>query len=436
MKSTEPIPFHSPEAESGAIGAMLVDQNVFDAIDSALPAKQHAFYDNRLRCLYEVIAKMREQRMHIDLITLSDQLTKVGRMQEAGGIEFIAKLPDCVPSADTGVYYAQIVNEKHIHREMMRSVVKLKNCLSNAGEQAMEAMVDQFERAALDIRNLLTKPSHDVDNKEALRELIDVYNNASSGKRPYYVPTGYPDLDRISGGMRPGELIVIGAYTSKGKSTLALNIAENCAAKGFPVGIFSLEMPGIELLARMVASISRVNSRAAEEGVLNEKQLYSMVSAVGRAGRLPIHIHDRSGIPIEYIANHSANWVKKNGVKLIVIDHLQLVAQRDSDVVASITEIADKSKVMAMNLKVPVILISQLNRSSEKEARIPALHDLRQSGGIEQAANYVWLLFNDDKEKDVVRLFQAKARRGPLEHVSFYFNKQINRFESIERKIE
>jgi len=360
-------------------------------------------------------------------------------LEEAGGFTFISGVMDSSPSSSNGTYYASIVTEMYVQRQMLNLVVKLKNRLSNCTGMLMEEIVADFERGASEIRGLLTRPTGDVDKREALRELVDIYQHASDGKRPYLVPTGYPDLDKISGGMRPGELFVLGASTGKGKSTLAVNIAENCAAQGIPVGIFSLEMKGIELIARMVASVSRVNSRAAEEGVLNQAQLRQMVVATCKVDGFPIHIHDKSGVSIEEISVHAAKWVKEHGVKLVVIDHLHLVRKKGENAVQALGDISDKAKVMAMNLNIPVILVSQLNRSSEKEGRLPALHDLRESGAIEQAGNFVWLLFDDENnEKNkttVVRLLQAKCRRGPKDTVSFFFNKQINRFESVERRV-
>jgi len=435
MKPTEPKPFYSHEAECGVIGSILLGGD-FDEIEAAIPAGSMAFYDNRCRVLYETVTRMKQGAMHVDLITLKTQLENSGKLQEAGGLMFISGVMDSSPSASNGTYYASIISEKYTHKRMYQLTKTLLAKLANAGEVATEDLVDQFERGASEIRGLLTRPTGDVDNKEVLRGLVDLYQNASKGTRPYYVPTGFPDLDRISGGMRPGELFVIGARPGVGKSTLSLNIAENASAKGYASGVFSLEMKGTELLARMVASESKVCSKAAEEGVLSQDDQVRMAKAFGHVNKLPVLINDKSGIRIEEIAVHTANWVKKRNVRLVVIDYLQLIDRPSGDPVESLSVITRKAKVMAMDLKIPVILISQLNRASVTgQDRLPMLSDLRGSGSIEQDSDFVWLLCPKEKEDNIVLLLQAKARRGPMGAVEFLFNRRCNRFESVERRV-
>jgi replicative DNA helicase len=434
MNPTPPKPFYSHVAECGVIGSILLGGDC-EEINSAIPYGSGAFFDNRCRVLYATIGKMRGDRKHVDLVTLIEELKETGWLSEAGGPEFVSSIVDSSPSASNGTYYAKIVSEKYALRQMYNLVVTLKNKLGSAGEQDIEDVVSQFERGASEIRGLLTRPTGDVDNKAVLRELVDLYQGASEGRRPYFVPTGFPDLDRISGGMRPGELFVIGARPGIGKSTVSLNIAENAASKGFQSGVFSLEMKGQELLARMVASESKVCSKAAEEGATTEMDNVKMAKAFGFVNRLPVLINDKSGIRIEEIAVHTAGWVKKRGVKLVVIDYLQLIDRPHGDPVEGLSVITRKAKVMAMDLNIPVILISQLNRSSEKENRMPMLSDLRSSGSIEQDANFVWLLWQPNPQEDIVRLLQAKARRGPIGTVEFLFNKRCNRFESVERRV-
>ena len=435
MKPTEPKPFYSHEAECGVIGSILLGGDC-DEIDAAIPYGSGAFFDSRCRCLVENIGFMRGDGKHVDCITLVEELKQLGKLNEAGGIEFVAGLADLSPSPSSGTYYAKIVSEKYALRQMYNLVVTLKNKLGSAGEQAIEDVVDQFERGASEIRGLLTRPTGDVDNKEVLRGLVDLYQSASKGTRPYYVPTGFPDLDRISGGMRPGELFVIGALTGVGKTTLSLNIAANCSDKGFGVGIVSMEMNGQELLGRLIAAEARVSTRASEEGVLSQDDQVRMAKAVGHVNKLPIHICDRGTMRIEDIVVKITEWVKKKGIRLAIIDHMLLVSIVGKSLREELSVVTRRCKSMAMDLQIPIILVTQLNRESEKEKRIPRLSDLKETGSTEADANVVWFLFRDeDPKSSIVKLLQAKHRRCQMDTVEFLFNRRCNRFESVERMV-
>jgi replicative DNA helicase len=323
-----------------------------------------------------------------------------------------------------------MVVEKYMLRRMVEGVDQLQQRLQEAGERSVVDFVDQFDRMALGFREMTTKHVDEVAIKDTLNELINTYQNASNGSRIPAVPTGFTSIDRRLGGFRPGELVVIGARPKVGKTTLGINIAQHAALSGYPTGIFSLEMKATELLQRMVSSMSTVPSKTAEEGFADHRQCALMTDAMRRLNKAPLMIRDQFTINIDQIALQCRKWKKTRGLKLVVIDYLQLIDRpRGTTTNEAISEITRKLKNLSGDIETPIILISQLNRLSDTDQRPPRLSDLRDSGSIEQDANLIFLLHPDGKERSKVHVIFA-GRRCPSDSDTLLFHREINRFEN------
>jgi len=442
------LPPHALEAEQGVLGCLMWSPN--DCMNDCIAkfkGDQEVFYDLRHQTIYNTIQAMYDKREAIDLITLQQRLKDGQMLEQVGGITYLSSLQDAVPSAANLSYYLEIVLEKSVLRKMIRTCSDIvARAYENEGE--VDALMDQAESEVLRIaESRVSSESSTIKElvKKAIATIEDFHQRQGMLTG---IPTGFADLDKMTSGFHGGEMIVIAARPSMGKTSLAMNIAEHvCLEERLPVGVFSLEMTAESLVLRMLCSRSRVNLRNVREGFLAERDFPKLTGAAGKMAAAPLFIDDSAGLSILQLRAKARRMHQQHGIKLLVIDYLQLLhstsARAKENRQQEIADISSGIKGLAKELDIPVIVLAQLNRELEKDkSRKPRLSDLRESGSIEQDADLVGLLYKpsvDDEEsagdQDTrpVNLLIAKQRNGPTGDVNLTFLNSITRFESAAK---
>ena len=446
------LPPHAPEAEMGVLGCALLDPNqcIGECVEKLKDDGKAAFYDLRHQIIYETLSEMFNARKPIDLITVQQNLKDRQLLDQVGGIAYLNQLQDAVPSAANLSYYLDIVREKYLLRKLITTCTGVVGRVFDY-EGDVEALLDEVEKEILRVNE-----SRAQGNMVAVRELV---NHAITTIEHYFsrkgelggLATGFPDLDKMTDGLHGGEMIVIAARPSMGKTSLAMNIAEHVAMEQKqPVGVFSLEMSAASLVMRTMCSLARVNLRSIREGFMSESDFPKLTNAAGRLAGAGLFIDDTAGLSILQLRARARRMAQQHGIKLFVIDYLQLLnstARRSQENrQQEIADISSGIKALAKELNVPVIVLSQLNRELEKDkSRKPRLSDLRESGSIEQDADLVGLLYKpnagdeedsatpDENEGVAVNLLIAKQRNGPTGDVNLTFLKPYTRFESAAK---
>lgn len=448
--SVDRLPPHSPEAEMGVLGCVLLSPN--DCMGECVQkfkADGEVFYDLRHQTIFTALAEMYDKREAIDVITLQQRLKDRQLLEQVGGTAYLASLPDAVPSAANLSYYLDIVQEKFLLRKMIHVCTDVVGRVyEHEGE--VDSLMDEVERDILRISESRVQSQTSTIKdlvKKAINQIEDFHQRQGMLTG---VATGFADLDKMTTGLHPGEMIVIAARPSMGKTSLAMNIAEHVTIEQrLPVGVFSLEMTAESLVLRMLCSRSRVNLRNVREGFLAERDFPKLTGAAGKLANAPLFIDDSSGLSILQLRAKARRMAQQHGIKLFVIDYLQLLhstARRAENRQQEIADISNGLKSLAKELEVPVIVLSQLNRELEKEKnRKPRMSDLRESGAIEQDADLIGLLYKpsagDDDEGGApdeadgvpVNLLIAKQRNGPTGDVNLTFLKSFTRFESAAK---
>jgi replicative DNA helicase len=446
------LPPHSVEAEQGVLGCILLSpQECLGDCITRFRAGPDVFYDLRHRTLYETMVEMFDRKEAVDTITLSQTLKDRGQLESAGGRPYLASMPDAVPSAANLNYYVEIVREKHLLRRMISACTEVVGrAYEHQGE--VDALLDQVERDILKIGQERVT-GRDADIKTLVAGAIDQIEKFHQNQGALSgLGTGFPDFDRMTRGLHPGEMIVIAARPGLGKTSLAMNIAEAVAIEQKrPVGVFSLEMTAESLVLRMLCSRARVNLRDVTGGFLAERDFPRLAAASAALGKAPLFIDDTPGLSILQLRAKARRMHQQHGIALFVIDYLQLLHSDNRKAENRQQEIADISggaKALAKELGVPVIALAQLNREIEKRERgaKPRLADLRESGAIEQDADLVGLLYlnapdgsaveealNSAADALPVNLLIAKQRNGPTGDVALTFLKPYTRFESAAK---
>jgi replicative DNA helicase len=447
------LPPHSPEAEQGVLGCALLSPNecVGECIEKLKDDGQEVFYDLRHQTIYEVLATMFNSREAIDVITVQQKLKDKQLLEQVGGIAYLSQLQDSVPSAANLSYYLEIVREKFLLRKMIQTCTEVVGRVYDY-EGEVDALMDEVERDVLRISESRVQ-SNTFGIKQLVHQAIGTIENYFSRSGTLTgLATGFTDLDQMTDGLHSKEMIVIAARPSMGKTSLAMNIAEHVAIESkLPVGVFSLEMGAESLVVRMMCSLARVSLQSVRAGFGNESDFPKLTTAAGKLAGAPLFIDDSAGLSILQLRARARRMWQQHGIKLFVIDYLQLLhstARRSQENrQQEISDISSGIKALAKELKVPVIVLSQLNREPEKREKgaEPRLSDLRESGAIEQDADVVGLLYkpnagdNEDgttgRETDgeQVNLLIAKQRNGPTGDVKLTFLKSFTRFESAAK---
>ena len=445
------LPPHSPEAEQGVLGCALLSPNecLGECIEKLKDNGQEVFYDLRHQTIYETLAAMFNTREAIDVITVQQRLKDKQLLDQVGGIAYLSQLQDAVPSAANLSYYLDIVKEKFLLRKMIQTCTEVVGRVYDY-EGDVDALMDEVERDVLRISESRAQ-SDSLTTKELVGKAIGTIENFFSRKGALTgLGTGYADLDRMTDGLHGSEMVVIAARPSMGKTSLAMNIVENVVLEQkLPVGVFSLEMSAEALVMRMMCSIARVNLRSIREGFMSEADFPKLTNAAGRLANSKLFIDDSAGLSILQLRARARRLHQMHGVKLFVVDYLQLLhstARRSQENrQQEISDISSGLKALAKELKVPVLVLSQLNRELERDkSRKPRLSDLRESGAIEQDADLVGLLYKPSAGEDddgnmeevdgvPVNLLIAKQRNGPTGDVNLTFLKSYTRFESAAK---
>jgi replicative DNA helicase len=446
------LPPHSPEAEMGVLGCALLSPNecVGECIEKLKDDGQEVFYDLRHQTIYETLATMFNSREPIDVITVQQRLKDKQLLEQVGGIAYLAQLQDSVPSAANLSYYLEIVREKFLLRKMIQTCTEVVGRVYDY-EGEVDALLDEVERDVLKIAESRAQGSV-MTTKELVNKAIGTIENFFSRKGTLTgLGTGFVDLDRMTDGLHGSEMIVIAARPSMGKTSLAMNVVEHVVLEQkLPAAVFSLEMSAEALVLRMMCSIARVNLRSIREGFMHESDFPKLTSAAGRLANAKLFIDDSAALSILQLRARARRLHQQHGIKLFVVDYLQLLhstARRSQENrQQEISDISSGIKALAKELKVPVLVLSQLNRELERDKnRKPRLSDLRESGAIEQDADLVGLLYKpnsgDDEDGAVaeeadgipVNLLIAKQRNGPTGDVNLTFLKPYTRFESAAK---
>jgi len=446
------LPPHSPEAEQGVLGCALLSPNecMGECVEK-FKTDGEAFYDLRHQTIFSTLAEMYDSREAIDLITLQQRLKNKQLLEQVGGLAYLASLPDAVPSAANLSYYLEIVQEKFLLRKMIITCTEVVGRVYDH-EGEVDALIDEVERDILKISESRVQ-GQSSSIKDLVKKAITTIEEYHTRQGMMTgVGTGFADLDKMTSGLHGGEMVVIAARPSMGKTSLAMNIAESVSIdQKLPVGVFSLEMTSESLVLRMLCSRSRVNMRNVREGFLAERDFPKLTGAAGKLASAPLFIDDSSGLSILQLRAKARRMHQQHGIKLFVIDYLQLLhstARRAENRQQEIADISSGIKSLAKELDVPVIVLSQLNRELEKDkSRKPRMSDLRESGSIEQDADLIGLLYkpnagdeeegggggDDDHVAVPVNLLIAKQRNGPTGDVHLTFLKSYTRFESAAK---
>jgi len=435
------VPPQSLEAEESVLGGIMIDNAALDRVVELLQPDD--FYRGTHRKLYRAMLDLSERSEPVDLITLSETLKARGELTEIGGASYLAELTQRVPTAANIAHYAKIVRE----RSILRGLIEAATEIASRGYQAsddVDQLLDRAEQLIFGIQERKVKQAFTRTGDlvvETIRTIERLYEKKQAVTG---VPTGFTDLDRLTAGLQPSDLIIVAGRPSMGKTSFCLNIAEHAAMRaGVGVGIFSLEMSKEQLAMRMLCSEARVDLGRVRSGQLHDREFPRLAMAAGRVGDAPIFIDDTPAITVLEMRAKARRLKRDAGAKLglIVVDYIQLMRSaegRDSRE-QEISEISRSLKALAKELHVPVIALSQLNRQVESRSPPkPRLSDLRESGAIEQDADVIMFLYREEyyeKETDkkgVAEVIVAKQRNGPIDDVELTFLAQFTRFENRE----
>jgi replicative DNA helicase len=430
------VPPHSRDAERSLLGAMLLSsQSVVDVIDAVV---EEMFYEFSHGMIFGAIKALYEERGSIDVVTVSDKLKELKKLKKVGGAAYLAELAAEVPTAAHAVKYAQIVKEKYIKRQMINLAAEINElALQDAGQ--ISEILDKAERGVFSLSQTNIKKGF-VPIKEALADSfdrLDELHKARDGLRG--LPTGFADLDNALAGLQDSNLLILAARPGVGKTTLALNIAQYVSVeKKVPVGVFSLEMSNLELVDRMLVSQANIDAWKMKTGNLSNDEFMALSEAMGVLADAPLFIDDKPGQTILEMRTKARRLQAEVGVKLIVVDYLQLAVGdgRYESRVQEVSAISQGLKNLARELRVPVLAMSQLNRAVESRGdKVPQLADLRESGSIEQDSDVVMFLYRPDGENlEDYQLKIAKHRNGPLRTVDLKFRGDRIRFFGMDKK--
>ena len=435
------LPPHSVEAEQAVLGALLLDAQAWDAVADMVTADD--FYRRDHQVIFSGIAGVVDTRGPSDAVTVAEFLERKGQLEEAGGLAYIATLARDTPSAANVRVYADIVRERAVLRALVSAGSEIAGAALEASGRTASELVDEAERAVFAIAEKGAKGRAGFQSvKDVLPATIDrldmLHQNpgALTG-----VSTGFTELDRMTAGLQPGDLVIIAGRPSMGKTTLAINIAENAAVgKGVPAAIYSMEMSAEQLSMRMISSLGRVNQGNLRTGNFNDEDWARINAAVAQMSAAPIFIDETPALTPTEVRARARRLKREKGLGLIVVDYLQLmkVGGDTENRTAEISEISRGLKALAKEMHCPVIALSQLNRSVEQRAdKKPVMSDLRESGAIEQDADVIMMIYREEvyeKEtprKGVADIIIAKQRNGPIGEVQLAFLGEYTKFENL-----
>lgn len=429
------VPPHSQEAEESVLGAMLIDRDAVIAVAEFLLPDD--FYDERLREVYKACIDLYEERVPIDVLTVTEKLKKRKALKEVGSSSYLAELANKVPTAAHVEHYGRIVKDTATKRSLMSVASKLVDVSLDEGLAANEVL-DRAESAIFSLsQKSLSKAFTSVrDTLAESFDRLDELHKSGGGIRG--VPTGFPDLDDALAGLQQSNLIILAARPGVGKTTLAMNIAQYVAVElKRPVGFFSLEMSREELVDRLLVAQADIDAWKLKTGKLSEDDFSKLSDAMGVLAEAPLFIDDTPALSVLEMRTKARRLQVESSLDLLVVDYLQLARSRNlENRVQEVSEISQGMKNLARELKIPVLVLSQLSRAVEtRGGKKPQLADLRESGSIEQDADVVMFLWREDDENpENIMLDISKHRNGPLRSVPLRFKGDRIKFYSRETK--
>ena len=428
------VPPHSQEAEESVLGAMFIDKDAVIAVAEFLSPED--FYDERLKEVYQACIDLYEERIPIDVLTVTDRLKKRKVLKEVGSSSYLAELANKVPTAAHVEHYGKIVKDTATKRSLMSVASKLVDVSMDEGLAANEVL-DRAESAIFSLsQKSLSKAFTSV--RETLAESFDRLDELhKSGGGIRGVPTGFHDLDDALAGLQQSNLIILAARPGVGKTTLAMNIAQYVAVElKRPVGFFSLEMSREELVDRLLVAQADIDAWRLKTGKLSEDDFSKLSDAMGVLAEAPLYIDDTPALSVLEMRTKARRLQVESGLDLLVVDYLQLARSRNlENRVQEVSEISQGMKNLARELKIPVIVLSQLSRAVEtRGGKKPQLADLRESGSIEQDDVVMFLWREDDENPENIMLDISKHRNGPLRSVPLRFKGDRIRFYSRDNK--
>ena len=437
------IPPHSIESESSVLGGLLLDNGAWDRVGDLL--NDGDFYRYEHRMIYGAISALVNATKPADVITVFEHLQSLGKAEEIGGLSYLNSLAQYVPSAGNIRRYAEIVRERSILRKLVSASDEIATNAFNPKGRPVAQIVDEAEQKIFNIGEEGSRMKQGFQGMDSLVvALLDrVTEMADNPNDITGVPTGFYDLDRETAGFQAGDLIVLAARPSMGKTALAINIAEHVALnEGLPVAVFSMEMGAAQLAVRIVGSIGRIDQGHLRTGKLTDEEWPRLTEAIEKLRNISLHIDESAGLTSSELRANARRLARKCGkLGLIVVDYLQLMSGSSSGDENRATELGEISrglKMLAKELQCPVLALSQLNRSVETRTdKRPMMSDLRESGAIEQDADIIMFIYRDDyynkdsKEPGVAEIIIAKQRNGPTGTTKLAFLRNITKFESL-----
>jgi replicative DNA helicase len=439
VKSPLRVPPQDVGAEQALLGSIMIrPDGLYEIFDLVAPED---FYAEKHRKIYRTMLALQERSEPIDVVSITNVLREKKQLEQIGGSTYLAELINLVPSAANLKHYADIVKKKALLRHLIDSADNISE-MGYSEENDLDTIFDHAQKTILSIGNFTKKSFTRI--KDSLIEAWDRFEKLSKTDGEMRgIPTGFRDIDSKLAGLQKSDLIILAARPSMGKTSLALDIARNAACKfGKSVGIFSLEMSSQQLVDRLIASESQVDSWKLRTGKIKADEDFERIrDALDRLSTAPIFIDDEPSNNITKMRGVARKLKAEHGLDLIVVDYLQLmIPKRDSDsLVQQVTDISRSLKALARELDVPVLALSQLNRAVEQRGGRPRLSDLRDSGSIEQDADVVMFIHREDKydpnsdKKNVAEILIAKHRNGPVGEAQLYFDETRVTFQTIEK---
>lgn len=433
------LPPQNLEAEQSVLGAILLENSSMAKAMEILTEED--FYRAAHRRIFAGMLELSEAGEVIDQITLTERLTLKGELEAVGGAAYLAELVQAVPSAANVRYHAKIIRDKALLRGLIRTSTDIIS-RGYEGSAQIDDLLDYAERTVFGLTQGKTGRAF-LPVNHIIKESLAIVDKLSKRKeRVTGVPTGFYDIDDITAGLQPSDLVVIAGRPSMGKTSLALGMAQHAAIHaGAVVGIFSLEMSNAQLVLRLLSSEAHVDSHALRTGRLQKEDWWRLAEAAGRLEQARIYIDDTGSLTVQQMRGKARRLKAEYGLDLLIVDYLQLMQGR-SDAESRQQEISDISrslKALAKELNVPVVALSQLSRAVEnRKPPIPMLADLRESGAIEQDADVVVFIYREDvydpntEKKGIADILIRKHRNGPTGERQLFFHEKFARFESLE----
>ena len=437
------VPPHSIEAEQSVLGSLMLDNQSWEKTADLLV--EHDFYRRDHQLIFRAIADLFEQSQPVDVITLAEYHDKRGELDKVGELAYLGMLARNTPSSANIIAYASIVRERSILRQLIAVGTAISNVAFNPEGKSSEEMLDLAEGQVFEIAEKGAKRSGGfIQVKEVLSRVVDRIDTLFEQDSPITgLSSGFNDFDEQTSGMQPADLVIVAGRPSMGKTTFAMNLAEHAAIKSkVPVAVFSMEMPADALAMRMLSSLGQIDQHRFRTGRLNDDDWPRLTSAIALLNEAPLFIDDTPALTVTELRARARRLKREHGLSMIVIDYIQLMqgSSRSSNEnrATEISEISRSLKALAKELEVPVVALSQLNRSLEQRPnKRPIMSDLRESGAIEQDADLIVFIYRDEvynedsAEKGKAEIIISKQRNGPIGTVALTFQGKYTRFENF-----